>query len=255
MSPMLSALDPSDFLPIGQYLTRREYDPNILDDGTEFVRLEKELMGNEGGAEVVRCGDIYITAQMLELPGLQDLAFRKLKALEKSEPHQAFAILTVVETIFDKANEDFKKYLVQYMADHYWDLVLAETIKVAEVMNENEELAQGVFGLLGGRAEVEVEGEGEGEMGIYGEAKEQEAGKRKEQKTTTSSQDTPKDHSATKEDDTTKEGLVQTKEEMIKMAWRESDREATEEDLTKLMQEQPQFCEAYSPGARSSTQT
>lgn len=265
---MLSALDPSDFLPIGQYLTRREYDPNILDDGTEFVRLEKELMGNERGAEVVRCGDMYITAQMLELPGLQDLAFRKLKALEKSEPHPAFAILTVVETIFDKANEDFKKYLVQYMADHYWDLVLAETIKVAEVMNENEELAQGVFGLLSGRAEVEVEVEGEGEvreekkaiekegeMGISGEAKEQEAGKRKEQKTTTSSQDTPKDHSATKEDDTTKEGLVQTKEEMIKMAWRESDREATEEDRTKLMQEQPQFCEAYSPGARSSTQT
>ena len=116
MSPMLSALGPDDFFPIGQYITHGEYDPTILDEDTAFVRLKGDLTGYERGVEVVRCGDIYNTAQMLELPGLQDLAFRKLKALEKSEPHQAFAILTVVETIFDKANEDFKKYLVQYLS-------------------------------------------------------------------------------------------------------------------------------------------
>ena len=102
MSPMLSNLNVDDFLPVGQYLERGEYDSNILDEGTEYVRLEMELIEPERGAEVVRCATIYSIAQIFELPGLQTLAFRKLKALAKLEPHQPFAILCVVDLGFEK---------------------------------------------------------------------------------------------------------------------------------------------------------
>lgn len=314
MSPVLSQLDPADFLPIGQYLTRREYDPNILDDGTDFVRLEGDLSDPERGVEVVRCGIIYNTAQMLELPGLQDLAFRKLKALERQEAHQAFAILTIVEMVFERADEDLRLYLVQYMAEHYWDLVLAETTKIAEVMKDNEELAQGVYGLLSGRADVDAKVE-EGvkvekedkkvkkekeEMNIFrddsdlelGSAREKTAtvpsalgddfevvggaesnpeahaglsifgdglgnssGEGKEQDTSASSQGIVKDDGATNKNDPSKEGLDEAEQEMIKIALRESDLEATKEDLTKLMQRQSSCFGAYSPGVRASMET
>lgn len=296
MSPLLSQLHADDFYPVGEYLTRGEYDPNILNDGTDFVRLEGALKRDELGNQAVRCAVIYSTAQVLELPGLQDLAFRKLKALENMETHQAIALLTVVEMIFDKANEDLRQYLVQYMADHYWDLNLAETAKMAEIMRGNKELVEGVFGLLSGRPKVEAKIEGDAnvkeeakvvkkekeDINIFGEGKapdnadvpeqegitssilgddlELEAAKGKEAEIKTSEQGTFKDDVAAQKDDTTKddtalERTTPTEEEMIRMALRESDREATEEGLTKLMQEQSQFFEAYYPGARASMES
>ncbi|KAK4693831.1 hypothetical protein P7C71_g3633, partial [Lecanoromycetidae sp. Uapishka_2] len=306
MSPILSQLDRNDFLPIGQYLTRREYDPNILDEGTEFVRLEVVWSGPERGAEVIRCGMIYNNAQMLELPGLQDLAFRKLRALEKQGPHQAFAILAAVDMVFDKADEDLRQYLVKYIADHYWDLVLAETGKIAEIMNENEELTQRVFGLLSGANDVDTKTEevaevkkakevktekeemkifgnsaqsetaagkeqetiipsalgdgfelvnGEGNATIVSDGPSPENGEENAQQTASSSPSTLKMDEATEITDSANKGLDETEQEMIKMALRESDLEATEDDLEKLLARQSSFFEAYSPGARESTQT
>lgn len=150
MSPLLSSLDSHDFLPVGQYLERGEYNPNILDEGTEWVRLEDDVTHEQHSMEVVRCGTIYSLAQTLELPGLQDLAFRKLKALGKQEPYHPLAILCVVEVVFENGDENLCDYLVHYLADNYWGIVLAEAKKIAEVMQANSELSKGVFGLLGG---------------------------------------------------------------------------------------------------------
>ncbi|KAL2043924.1 hypothetical protein N7G274_003444 [Stereocaulon virgatum] len=119
MSRLLSTLKENEFFPVDQYLERSEYDPIIVDEGTAYVRLAIELTGAERGGEAVRSATIYSVAQMLELSGLQDLAFRKLKALATSEPHQPFAILCIVETVLDQADEDLRQYLVQYLADHY----------------------------------------------------------------------------------------------------------------------------------------
>lgn len=143
-------MNAQDFLPIGQYLERGEYNPNILDEGTEWVRLEDDTAHRQPSQEVVRCGTIYSLAQILELPGLQDLAFRKLKALAKQEPYQPCAILSVIERIFGTGDEDVRDYLVYYLAQQYWDIVLAEPVKVAEVMKANEDLSKGAFGLLSG---------------------------------------------------------------------------------------------------------
>ncbi len=161
MSPTLSLLDKFDFMPVGQYLERGEYDPNILDEGTEWVRLETNTSGQEAGTEAMRCGNVYNVARTLELPGLQDLAIRKLKALAKKEPHQPFAILCVVDDIFRNALPDVKQYLVEYLADQFWNLVTQENNKFAEVMKADEELMKGVFGLLAGPPEAEAKIEAE----------------------------------------------------------------------------------------------
>ena len=174
MSPVLSKLDKVNFMPVGQYLERGEYDPNILDEGTEWVRLETNVSGQDAGEEVMRCAIIYDIARTLELPGLQDLAFRKLKALAKNEPHQPFAILCVVDYIFKNAQPDMKQYLVEYLAEQHWHLVRQENQKIAEVMEADEELGKRVFGLLAGLPEAEVKNEAEGKMKVeesFGEDK------------------------------------------------------------------------------------
>ena len=148
MSPILSHLHKDDFLPVAQYLERGEYNPNILDEGTDWVRLEKDISGHDAGEEVVRCAIIYNMAHTLELPGLQDLAFRKLKSLAKNVPHSPLAILCVVEHAFQEARADLREYLVGYLAEHFWTLVTAEPAKSAQVMEADGELASGVFGLL-----------------------------------------------------------------------------------------------------------
>ena len=176
MSPTLSQLDKDDFMPIGQYLERGEYDPNILDEGTEWVRLETNVSGQDAGEEVMRCAVIYDIARTLELPGLQDLAFRKLKAMAKNEPHKPFAILCVVDHVFKHAQPDMRKYLVEYLAEHFWNLVTLENKKIAEVMEADEELGKRVFGRLAGQPEAEVKNEAEGKIKdekLFGEGKDE----------------------------------------------------------------------------------
>ena len=176
MSPALSALNKVEFMPIGQYIERGEYDPNILDEGTEWVRLETNVSGQDAGEEVIRCGIIYDIARTLELPGLQDLAFRKLKALAKNEPHQAFAILCLVARVFKDALPDMRQYLVEYLAEQFWNMMKQENGKLAEVMEADEDLQKRVFGLKAGQPQAEVKHEAEGKMKdekMFGEGKDE----------------------------------------------------------------------------------
>ncbi len=152
MSPLLSSLDPDDFPPVGQYLERGEYNPNILDEGTEWVRLEDDMTHQQCSQEVVRCGTIYSLAQTLEISGLTDLAPRKLKALAKQQPCHPLAILCLVDAVFESGDEDLRDFLVHYLADNYWNVVLAEPKKVAALMQGDDKLSRRIFGLLSGEA-------------------------------------------------------------------------------------------------------
>ena len=161
MSPILSHLTNADFLPVGQYLERGEYDPNLLDEGTEWARLVTEESGPGAAREVIRCATIYDTARMLELYGLQDLAFRKLKALANKVPHQPWAILCAADVLFKIAQPNMKQYLVQYLAKHFWSLVKAESRDLAQLMQGNDELQKKVCGLLAGPPDLEIKPEAE----------------------------------------------------------------------------------------------
>ena len=161
MAPILSQLNKIDFLPVGQYLERGEYDPNLLDEGTDWIRLETNVSGQDADEEVMRCATIYDIAGQLEIAGLQDLAFRKLKALAKNEPHQPSAILCAVDIVFKIAQPNMRQYLVEYLAEQFWNLMMEENQRLAEVMKANDELRKKVFGLLAGPPEIEFKTEAE----------------------------------------------------------------------------------------------
>ena len=269
MSPMLSALDADAFRPVGEYIDRREYHPNILDDGTAHVRLEGDLTPAMLHYQVLRCGTVYHVAHTLAMPGLQDLAFRKLRALA---PHyQPLEILTVVELLFDIGTREMRHYLTQHVAENYWSIVLAETKKMADVMVANAALARAVFGKMSGKGDGEmkedededkdkdVKGEEEGKEGPKVEGLLSQKPK-KEQVDRTN--DGAKGHDARKEggivqedkDDAgtqpgkkekTDEAVTQTEEEMVRMALRRSDEEQTEEDWVQLVQRQSDLFEAF----------
>ena len=260
MSPMLSSIEANDFQPIGEYIDRREYHPNILDDGTVHVRLEGDLNPEMLRHQIVRCGKIYQIAQMLEMPGLQDLAVRKLKALA---PHyQPLEILTVIESLFEIGGVEIRRYLMKYIAANYWAFVLAETEKTVEVMRGNEELATGVFKLLSEvEGEVKMEEKGEEkevltenemgakveEMGGDGEhdqsEHEREAGRSTDgprldnangdstSDSATAEEDVPRIDTSAKNDagfhdnGDNEEGLSQAEKDMLRMALRQSDDE------------------------------
>ncbi len=283
MSPKLSSLDAENFRPIVEYIDRREYHPNILDDHTPHVRLEGDLSPEMLRHEVVRCGTIYQVAQMLEMPGLQDLVFRKLKAL--TPVYEALEMLTVIELLFDIGSPEIRQYLTQHVADHYWTLVLAETEKTVEVMTTNKELMRGVFGKLSGKeddGEIKVETvkeEGkEGakkEEGLGGESKKEEVdeanseakgdvakeGSMVDEANNEANGDGAKEGSmvdgdkegagnrannaSTNTKEKTDEAITQTEEEMVKMALRRSDCEQTEEDWVQLVQKQSDLFEAF----------
>ena len=239
MSPMLSSLDADAFRPVGEYLDRREYHPNILDEGTAHVRLEGDLNPEMLCYQVLRCGTVYKVAQMLEMEGLQDLAFRKLKALT---PHyQALEILTVIELLFDISSPEIRQYLTQYVADNCWNLVLTETKKLVEVMATNEELARAVFGKLSVKEEIredDVEGEGKeelkeegglGEQPKKGEADGAKVDDAKEEGSMAEENKGEPGIQPSQKERTGDETISQTEEEMVKMALRQSESDQTEE--------------------------
>lgn len=267
MSPMLSSLDANDFQPIGEYIDRREYHPNILDDGTVHVRLEGDLNPEMLRHQVVRCGTIYQVAQMLEMPGLQDLAFRKLKALV---PHyQALEILTVIDSLFGIGSPEIRQWLTQHVADHFWNLVLAETERMVEVMGANGDLAKRVFRKLsgqdddddvkveevkedvlpetkgGGKVEEKDEEEKLGETNEEGRAKESHDEAMKFNDTGEEANLDLANGEAGNEQNTAREGLGLAEEEMVRMALGRSEEGKTEDDWVQLVQKQSDLFEAY----------
>ncbi len=279
MSPMLSSINANDFQPVGEYVDRREYHPNIVDEGTVHVRFEGDLDRELLRHEVVRCGTIYQIARMLEIPGLQDLAFRKLKAL--APYHQALEILTVIELLFEIGSPEIRRYLTQHVADHYWNIVLVETERTVEVMSANEDLAKGVFRILSGKdddikteevvkeegkQEVSVERKGgkspeeKDEVDVHAKINDESQGKKPSNRwsfcdanevenfdTAIDGENAPL-ATATGEAKThqvkTNEGLSQAEEDMVKMALRESD-EKSEDDWVQLVQKQSDLFEAF----------
>ena len=239
MSPTLSNIPAESFKPIGEYLERGEYDPNLLEVDTDWVRLEQkqEMAERQRAKEVLRCGMIYVVARDLELPGLQDLAFRKLKALGKRKPHQAFAILCVVELVFSIGKEDIQGYLLNYLAVHYWAIVKTATNKAAEVMQNDDDLARRVFGLLSGLTRSDP---------IDQEGSRVKDEKEEEIPTTVDSSGLSSD-TAQADDigEKTSSRVISEAErdtvEMVKIAMRESDEQMTEEEITKTMLEQSRF--------------
>lgn len=150
MSPVLSDLDANDFGPVAEYLARREYAPYILCDHTDFARLERINTLADSNHEVARCAMIYTMAKRLEIPSLQHLVFRKLKALTSTEPQTLVAILVVLEAVFEVVTPDMRDFLTRYVAAHFWSLIEKDVAGMSNILQDNADLQRGVFTIMAG---------------------------------------------------------------------------------------------------------
>lgn len=217
MSPLLSSIDRTDFLPIAEYVHRGDYNPRLLNEGTDHLRLEGFRTLEEEGHEVVRCGMIYSRAQALEFFGLQDLAFRKLKLLS---PFSTSAILSVIEAVFEGGKADIRQFLVQYVADHYWEIVLKETASIAKLMQGNEDLAKGVFGRLSGVSAPDESARSEAKVGANIEP-------------------------GAKEEEMLRDGVAKMEKDMAPMVSEQSGQQNTQERCVTRAREQSEHFEEY----------
>ena len=145
MAPVLSSLSPLDFEPVAQYLDRGDYHPDLLNRDTKSPSLEDIDSFDDRAYQLLRCGTIYSIAHKVELPELQSLAIRKLKVLQ---PYPAFEFLKVVGMIMHNGKSDvegLRPFVVQYLAEHYSELVKEETQKMIEITDGNARLAGELF--------------------------------------------------------------------------------------------------------------
>ena len=156
MSPLLSSMSWQDFQPVGHFLERQEYSPNLLDDGTDYARLEGNFTSATRASEIERCGTIHCIARQLEMEQLQNLSFRKLRALAVTvgtkERLSLKSILVVTRDFFQIASAELQQFLTQFLAEHFWDLVWLQTEKTREVMESINGLGKGVHAILAGQA-------------------------------------------------------------------------------------------------------
>ena len=163
MSPLLSSLSATDFESVAQYLDHGEYYPNLLTVGSEHVCLEdieyergEDVYRNRQRVrEITRCGTIYAIAQQLELPGLQSLAFRKLKALGPYPAKEFLSLVGKVDfstgNIGDQPESDgLRAFIVSHLAKHFCELIGKETKKMLEIIEDEGELARDIFRKLAG---------------------------------------------------------------------------------------------------------
>ena len=154
MAPVLAGVTAQDFKPVAEFLDHGEYRPNLLDDETEYVRLENVDKEQQRADEMLRCGVVYSLADLVGLPNLQRLAFRKIRALSSSfmTPFPPFELLSVVQLIFsDIAPKDLEmlSFFVEYIADRFWDINVASPLYFAKIMGQNEHLSRSIFSKLG----------------------------------------------------------------------------------------------------------
>lgn len=154
MNPRLSDIDVNEFSSVAEYLDHLEFKPNLLDEGTNFARLENISSQPQRSETIVQCGVLYNLAKKLELAGLQSLCFRKFKALGTLPPRELLLVLRLVFLTDPLTTEPAHDYLIDYVADHYYQVWKAESTGLLGVLMEHPQLAKAVHRRLAGFSEV-----------------------------------------------------------------------------------------------------
>lgn len=170
MSPVLSELQAPDFTSVAEYLDHAEYKPNLLDEGTDYARLEGVETAPQHFEAICQCGSLYTMADKLDLPGLKDLTVRKFRALVPYTA-EAFILMAKLFYCFGCPSDDgLHEFMVTYATDHFYELLEAEAVSFVELLKRHPSLAKAVFRTLGGvdmkeqeKAKKEEEEEDEGQ--------------------------------------------------------------------------------------------
>ncbi|KAL9031591.1 MAG: hypothetical protein Q9196_000393 [Gyalolechia fulgens] len=116
MSPLLSSTNAGDFEAVAQYLEYHEYCPPIFDAETKHAYLDG-LRNHEDGLEAIeRCGVVTVVAQKLEMPELQALAVRKLKALQPFPAEHFLALTSLTLGSGSVCEGPMYDFVVEYLA-------------------------------------------------------------------------------------------------------------------------------------------
>ena len=192
LSPLLSDIDTDDFGAVVEYLDHYEYKPNLLDEGTDYARLEGIETPQQRSASIIQCAVLYGIGNRLMLPHLSALAIRKFKALAPYIPDDFLIIACVLYHSGPPKDETLHRFFVEYIADNFFELWQMESETFRLLLQEQKELAIDIFARKGKGAElyepvkVQVENEvkeekvNEGSEGDDGKGKEREGGKEKE---------------------------------------------------------------------------
>ena len=122
MSPVLADLLPAHFESVAEYLDHGEYKPNLLDEGSDYARLEKVENTDQSFEAIIQCGQLYTMSGRLELPELQNLVIRKFKALR---PYSAedFLLVTKLFYCFGQPSDlSLHDFIISYAVEHFYEL-------------------------------------------------------------------------------------------------------------------------------------
>ncbi|MCJ1396861.1 hypothetical protein MMC11_000051 [Xylographa trunciseda] len=150
MSPVLADLLPSQFESVAEYLDHGEYKPNLLDEGSDYARLEKVETADQNFEAVIQCGQLYTMSGQLQLPGLQNLVVRKFKALL---PYSAEDFLLITKLFYcfgQPSDESLHDFIVNYAVEHFYELWDAASKIFMELLTYHVSLARDIFRKLGG---------------------------------------------------------------------------------------------------------
>ena len=161
MSPVLADLLPAHFESVAQYLDHGEYKPNLLDEDSDYARLEKVEIADQSFEAIIQCGQLYTMSGRLELSGLQNLVIHKFKALRLYSADDFLLITKLFYCFGQPSDKNLHDFIVSYAAEHFYELWGAASKTFMDLLVFHAELARDVFGELGGlpkeeHAEVEA---------------------------------------------------------------------------------------------------
>ena len=170
MSPMLSDFDADDFIAVSEYLDHYEYKPGLLDEGTDYARLEGIETDEERSRTIIQCGVLYGIGERLMLRGLSGLAIRKFKALMPYIPDDFLLIARLLYLSGRPADESLHVFIVDYVSENFYELWQAESDKFRLLLQEQKDLAKDVFARKGMGAKIEEPAKDAKEEGIKEES-------------------------------------------------------------------------------------
>ena len=186
MSPLLSNIEPNDFVAVVEYLDHDEYKPNLLDEGTDYARLERVDTPQQRSAAVMQCMILHGIGDRLMLPYLSDLAIRKFKALAPYIPDDFLIMARTLYHSGPPTDETLHEFFVGYIADNFYELWQTDPEIFRLMLQEQKELAIDVFARKGKRtildepAEAKKKNEKKNEKVEEGKLKEKRKGKDEE---------------------------------------------------------------------------
>ena len=150
-----------EFMPIGEYLAKGEFAPRLIDKGTH-QRLENVVLQEEKDEAAECITKVYLAASKVQFGALQLLCVDKLKVLYPLSSRSLLIVVTVItraESWGCDAEDEIIGWLVDHVAERFWDMVAHEGLTLTRVMSYNEELRQSVLAKLAeaGRRELDAD--------------------------------------------------------------------------------------------------